>query len=149
MNIHNLHTQQQLKKVEFSTKNIERNVIRDHSIIPTWRENRGYILKYSHKKKSDLNKCILYVHGGGFTANQPRDDTYDTLCTILVHLTNFGRVLSRLYFSTRCCVSYTDKTSTSISRKTVKTVLQNHYWFRFCRGVYCYVFYVYYSNIIL
>ena len=89
MNIHNLHTQQQLKKVDFSTKNIERTVLRDHSIIPTWRENRGYILKYHHKKKSDTNKCILYVHGGGFTANQPRDDTYDTLCSILVHLTHF------------------------------------------------------------
>lgn len=87
MNIHNLHTQQQLKKVDFSTKHIEKVVIRDHTIIPAWREERGYIFKYYHKKKRDPNKCILFVHGGGFTKNQPSDNTYITLCTILVYLT--------------------------------------------------------------
>jgi acetyl esterase/lipase len=87
MNVKNLHTQEQIKRVDFPTKNIDKTIIHNTEIIPEWRENRGYILKFSNKKYQDNNKCILYVHGGGFTANQPKDNTYITLCAILVHLT--------------------------------------------------------------
>jgi len=85
----NLHRQQTIKNVGFSTQSIIKETIRIPEIIPQWKHSRGYILKYSQKTNRDPNRCILFVHGGSFTKNQPRDDTYQTLCVILSHLTSY------------------------------------------------------------
>ena len=52
MNVTNLHTQEQIKKVDFSTKHIDKSIIHDTEIVPEWKENRGYILKFTNKKIS-------------------------------------------------------------------------------------------------
>ena len=89
MNNINLHTQQTIKKVDFPQQYIITETLRHTEIIPQWKPSRGYILKYSHRTRRDPTRCILFVHGGGLTKNQPRDDTYRTLCSILVNLTHY------------------------------------------------------------
>ena len=52
-----------------------------------WGDNRGYINKISSKKKNENEneRCILFIHGGGFNSFSPK--SYQSLTYILAHNT--------------------------------------------------------------
>ena len=83
-----LRSQENFKNLAFS-KSIGVELLRLPEIIDQWKPSRGYILKFYNKTKRNPNRCIIFVHGGGFTKNQPLDDTYKTLCAILAHQTGY------------------------------------------------------------
>lgn len=57
--------------------------------IEQWKNDRGYVLAYSKYKTKKSKTCILFVHGGGFNKNQPRDPEYNALCYYLTHGTGY------------------------------------------------------------
>jgi len=72
---------------------IKREYIRPNSIFPSWKEGRGYILKFSlindSNKSAYTDKCILYVHGGGFFHDNPKTNSYQSIAYILCFLTGY------------------------------------------------------------
>lgn len=67
---------------------INRETISPGKWLPKWRDERGYVLKYS-KHKSRSKKCILFIHGGGFSHDQPRSGSYDSFGYILTHRSGY------------------------------------------------------------
>ena len=76
-----------VNRLPFKSK-IKRETIAPGLFIPKWRDERGYTLKYS-KGNTKSSVCILFVHGGGFTEDQPRSGSYDSFGYMLTNQTNY------------------------------------------------------------
>ena len=70
-------------------KNIEKIFILPNVIINEWKPNRGYVYLYKNKNNRNIDKCIVYVHGGSFLHESPNEDSYTFFCCILCHLTGY------------------------------------------------------------
>ena len=81
-----------LKDIPFKNK-IYKNTISPGQWIEKWRNDRGYVLEFSKYKVKKSNTCILFIHGGGFDKNQPRDKDYQTLGYYLSYYTEFDTFL--------------------------------------------------------
>ena len=76
-----------VRRLPFKSK-INRTTISPGEWIPKWRDERGYVLKYS-KSDASSSTCILFAHGGGFTKDQPRSSSYDSFGYILAYHTGY------------------------------------------------------------
>ena len=76
-----------IKELPFKNS-IERTTIHPGEWIEKWKDERGYILVYKKIGKT-AKTCILFVHGGGFNKNQPRDKDYEAMGYYLANFTEF------------------------------------------------------------
>ena len=74
--------------ISFKSK-IARTTIHPGEWIDEWKNDRGYILSYQKKSQRNKDTCILFVHGGGFSEDQPRTPSYDSFGYILTNGTSF------------------------------------------------------------
>ena len=81
-----------LKDLPFKNK-IYRDTISAGEWIEKWRNDRGYVLKYSKNKNKKSKTCIIFIHGGGFDKNQPRDKDYEAMGYYLCNFTAFDTYL--------------------------------------------------------
>lgn len=87
-----------LKELPFKN-NILRSTIHPGEWLVKWKDERGYILVYKKKGKK-AKTCILYVHGGGFDKNQPRDKDYEAMGYYLANYTEYDTYIPDYSLST-------------------------------------------------
>ena len=63
--------------------NVEKTCIKENDLLNEWKEGRGYIDVYKNKLERNNSKAIIFIHGGSFLYESPREDSYVYFCYML------------------------------------------------------------------
>ncbi len=68
---------------------IVKTCIKENDLLNEWKEGRGYIDVYKKNVERNNNKAIIFIHGGSFLQESPREESYVFFCYMLCNLTGY------------------------------------------------------------
>ena len=70
-------------------KNVEKTCIKENNLLNEWKEGRGYVDVYKNKIERNNGKAIIFIHGGSFLYESPREESYVFFCYMLCNLSGY------------------------------------------------------------
>lgn len=68
---------------------IVKTCIKENNLLTEWKEGRGYIDVYKKNVERNNKKAIIFVHGGSFLYESPREEPCIFFCYMLCNLTGY------------------------------------------------------------